>query len=442
MRRNSLAFVCAISLLLVAGTAGATDHHISTSGNDNNNGLTTTTAWRTFAHATWNVSPGDTVYVHGGTYYEWVAIWNLYGTSTQPIKFVEATGETAIIDGTNVSNVNNGLVEIGESTYVTFEGFEVRNSPASGILIWESQNITVKKNVVHGTYSSGIGAGGYDIGVNQNITVDDNEVYDTVRMNVNRDADEWQQALTLMFTNAGTITNNRVHENYGEGIDYIASTNGVIRGNTAWDNFATNLYLDNVVDVLVEKNHFYTTDNSAFYRDGSRGVGIQAANEMWYLSEAMNGIIIRNNIIRRVSAGFYYDGTFGGGIHDTQIANNTIYDTSTVAFWIDEIWDPVSTITVVNNIFVPLNGNPYTWVPSAGITWTTNAWYDGTSWGNQDATVTTNPNFASAGGTTAASYYLQSTSPCKTAGTTLSYVTDDYWGTSRTSSYSIGAHEY
>ncbi|HEY0156149.1 MAG TPA: hypothetical protein VGF28_02540, partial [Thermoanaerobaculia bacterium] len=86
----------------------------------------------------------------------------------------------------------------------------------------------------------------------------------------------------------------------------------------------------------------------------------------------------------------------------------------------------------------------YAWAPTTGFTWRTNNWYGGTS-GTQITgvgDVTSNPLLVNAGGWSATDYKLTSTSPVKTAGTTNSSVTTDYWGTARTASYSIGAHEY
>ena len=56
--------------------------------------------------------------------------------------------------------------------------------------------------------------------------------------------------------------------------------------------------------------------------------------------------------------------------------------------------------------------------------------------------VTSDPLLVNAGGWNATDYKLTSTSPLKTAGTTESAVTADHFGTARSASYSIGAHEY
>ncbi len=55
---------------------------------------------------------------------------------------------------------------------------------------------------------------------------------------------------------------------------------------------------------------------------------------------------------------------------------------------------------------------------------------------------TANPLFVNPGGTAAADYKLQSTSPVRSAGVELPDLTNDYWGTARTSPVSLGAHEF
>ena len=56
------------ALLLVASPAGAATYHISTTGNDANDGLSAANAWATFAYADLQLNPGDTLLIADGTY--------------------------------------------------------------------------------------------------------------------------------------------------------------------------------------------------------------------------------------------------------------------------------------------------------------------------------------------------------------------------------------
>jgi hypothetical protein len=54
--------------------------------------------WRTLAHATRQLAPGDTLYLRGGTYYEHIALTRS-GTAEAPITIGTYPGEIAILDG-------------------------------------------------------------------------------------------------------------------------------------------------------------------------------------------------------------------------------------------------------------------------------------------------------------------------------------------------------
>ena len=73
--RLRLTFLAAVvGLLLGPLTASAPTYYVSTSGNNSNNGLTATTAWRNIQYAANYVQAGDTVQVLGGIYNELVNI--------------------------------------------------------------------------------------------------------------------------------------------------------------------------------------------------------------------------------------------------------------------------------------------------------------------------------------------------------------------------------
>src|SRR3981081_3609656 len=63
-----------ILTLLLSVAASATTYFVSTSGNNSNNGLSTSSAWRNIQYAANHVTAGDTVQVLGGTYNETVNI--------------------------------------------------------------------------------------------------------------------------------------------------------------------------------------------------------------------------------------------------------------------------------------------------------------------------------------------------------------------------------
>ncbi|HUI48070.1 MAG TPA: DUF1565 domain-containing protein [Acidimicrobiia bacterium] len=69
----------------------------ATHGNDTADG-SRRSPWRTVQHALAHAHPGDTIYLHGGVYFERIAL-AVSGTAAAPITLRSAPGELAIIDG-------------------------------------------------------------------------------------------------------------------------------------------------------------------------------------------------------------------------------------------------------------------------------------------------------------------------------------------------------
>ncbi len=81
---------------------------VSTAGDDTQDGLSVSTAWRTFAHAAGQLDAGDTLYIEPGTYDESV-VWLLQGTEAEPIALkgrgageVFLTGQWQLFESTHV----------------------------------------------------------------------------------------------------------------------------------------------------------------------------------------------------------------------------------------------------------------------------------------------------------------------------------------------------
>jgi hypothetical protein len=196
----------------------------------------------------------------------------------------------------------------------------------------------------------------------------------------------------------------------------------------------------------VDGNFIYNSGDTEYYRDGHPANGIAVANEYYDVQNPVTNLTITNNIVLWTNSAFvYWSSQYGGGMHNTLIANNTFYHSDSSDMRLVYIEDDAhDTTTVSNNIFYQRSGVGYAWAPTSGFTWRTNSWYGGSSGTHISGTgdVTSNPNLVNPGGWDAIDYKLGSTSPLKTAGTTESAVTIDHFGTSRSASYSIGAHEY
>jgi parallel beta-helix repeat protein len=383
---------------------------------------------------------GDTVAVREGVYREAVVLWDKRATSDAPIRIAAYRGEAAVIDGKGVK-VKNGLVMIGRSSWIYFAGFEVRNSAADGIVLYEMRSAKVRGNQVHHSRGGGIHASGSDI------LIEDNIVHDNVLENASGKARQWSQAIAAEDANGVLISKNRVYQNHGEGIDAIRSDRVVITQNRVADNFSVNIYLDNAQQATVDRNFIRDNADPAFLRDGDPPFGIAMANERYPRQNPLKDLTITNNIILRTRAGIYYaDSEYRGGLHHTLIAHNTIYGATWAAIVLGGARGRNAghdTTTVTNNLVVQRSGADFVARDTKGVAFSSNAWWGGNqatrARGPGDATV--DPQLVKSGGSEPEDYRLRPTSPLRDAARPIRDVTTDYFGTRRGSAPDIGAHE-
>lgn len=91
-----------IAFALAVGLCAATEYHVSPSGDDNADGLTPATAWRTIHTAINRVDGGDTVWIHDGTYRGRSTFTNTRGSASAPITIAAYPGATPVLKGSTV----------------------------------------------------------------------------------------------------------------------------------------------------------------------------------------------------------------------------------------------------------------------------------------------------------------------------------------------------
>jgi len=103
------------------------EYHVTPSGSDANLG-TEESPWRTIQYAADYVAPGDTVYIHAGTYAESITM-SISGNSSSPITFTAAKNEAATIKGditisrgTSYLNISNLTVRDFSIWGITLNG--------------------------------------------------------------------------------------------------------------------------------------------------------------------------------------------------------------------------------------------------------------------------------------------------------------------------------
>jgi parallel beta-helix repeat protein len=245
---NRIFNVLAIGALVTvcAQVGHAKSIYVSTGGNDSTGKGTTSSPYKTIQRAHYDAAAGDVIYLKGGTYYptkdEWIGSVN--GTSSARITVQSAPNEWAILDGS--SNGNGTSVLIINSSYITVQYLEIRNSKDSGIRINGDNNIVENCNV-QGSYRSGIWTkGSYN-------KVSRCAVWNNCKANSARTADSgWSAGIDGYQCSYVSFSGNSVRENWGEGLLFQASSNCYIGYNTAYDNYSSNIYLDSTKNSLVE----------------------------------------------------------------------------------------------------------------------------------------------------------------------------------------------
>ena len=195
------------------------------------------------------------------------------GTPASPITVTSYPGETAILDGSGASlGSTNGIVTMS-GNYVTLANVELRNSSGRGVSVTGTGDV-VSDNKFHDMKFNALIAAG------TNEVIDGNEVWNTVMSNLNgaKGSSGWAEAMNTWQATNTTFRNNYIHDNWGEGIDFIQSNGGVASGNTVVDDFSVLIYVDGSKNIEISGNHLATT-KSTFYRCSNPPPGVLMANE-------------------------------------------------------------------------------------------------------------------------------------------------------------------
>jgi len=124
-----------------------------TSASDSNPG-TLELPWLTIQHAAETVVAGDTVYIRGGIYNEHVHISNEGNATDGHIVFSSYPDEVAIIEGTGVTESQNGIIV--DKSYIKLFGLEILNWNENGIWIERAGYIEISHCEVYNV-GNGIG---------------------------------------------------------------------------------------------------------------------------------------------------------------------------------------------------------------------------------------------------------------------------------------------
>ncbi len=270
-----LTALAGVLLLLPVGSALAvgTSYYVNCAAATNGNG-TAASPWNNLTTVnSQTFAPGDSLLFNRGTTCTGSFVFSSSGTSTNRITIdAYGTGALPAIDGTG----QNRAVKLLDTSYVTMQNVEVKNSSVWGILLTTDHDapavgITLANLVVHhvtgGDYTAmnakwtGLvvfapgmvvepnmtkGSGTYDRNSYfSNVLVDNVQAYDTTLWagifvwGVQIDQDHgWARdcANQAVQSRGIVIQNSTVHNTYGDGIAQFCSQNGTLQNNVVYQS--------------------------------------------------------------------------------------------------------------------------------------------------------------------------------------------------------------
>ena len=154
---------------VIAGTT----YYVATDGSDSNPG-TLESPWRTIRHAAETMEAGDGVQIREGTYNENVRTQNS-GAEGAYIVYAAYPGETPIIDGTGVTETQNGFIIV--DSYIRLHGLVIRNWNDAAVWAENAGYLEITDCEVYDVvYGIGVADGTHDF-LLQNVLIHDFDLY-------------------------------------------------------------------------------------------------------------------------------------------------------------------------------------------------------------------------------------------------------------------------
>ncbi len=282
---------------LPAGNTAAvsnTIYHISPGGNDSNDG-SANAPWATIQHAVDTILPGDTIWVHQGSYAG--ARIEQSGQEDAWKTLMAAPGENSVLDRPGPANRHGSILELetwsgsGTVNYWIIQGLEVTGADGWGIDMRGNENTHSHYLIVRG-----------------------NRVHDN----------GWAGGKTGIFTafvDDVLVENNHSYHNGEHGI-YLSNSGDrpVVRGNSLYENAACGLHINGDIDLggdgIISDG---LVENNVIYANGADGC---AAINM----DGVTDTLVRNNLLYHNHASgialFRYSGAVCA--HDNHILHNTV----------------------------------------------------------------------------------------------------------------------
>jgi hypothetical protein len=232
-------------------------HYIATDGSDTSAGTSVSQPWATFAYAIKNLSPGDTLCMANGTYYQSLDI-TISGTEANPITFIAINDGQVTIDG----EFNRVACRVMDSHDVAVEGIICQRSSQSVFTVARSERVTVRRVSAYDVKATDCNCHAFVTDRSQDVLFEDViaggrarttfTLYNSERITVRRAYARWKEEPT-----SNSMGVNNLAQYYGTSNSLSENNVGTIDGPTP-----------NSVTGWGVWNHYYNTDpiasNNAF----------------------------------------------------------------------------------------------------------------------------------------------------------------------------------
>ena len=205
----------------------AAEFHVATTGDDLKGTGTADQPWHTIQKACNALKPGDSIFIHKGTYAQRMDI-KVSGTAAQPLMI---TGEAGtILSGKGLRRGNASMIAIEDQSHITIASLEICGTKDSeethGIRIdGACSGITIKECHLHhllGKEATAIGVYGTDPDkAISGVVIDDCHIHDCEPAG--------SEALVINGNVDGfVISNNHIHDVNNIGIDMIGGEKSIM----------------------------------------------------------------------------------------------------------------------------------------------------------------------------------------------------------------------
>ena len=292
-------------------------------------------------------SPGDTIELKTGTYSN-VPYGLKSGSEGKPITIKAAPNAKVVFVGKN----SEFIFEQYQPKYVNIEGpFELKTCKA-GISLYQAYHVNISGLKVHDCQFQGIVVTGHFI------TVSNNEVYDCSLENKSTAKSKdggWSQCVAVHGLSQGVMStnimfkNNKIHEGYGEGLDFLECDTCYAIGNEITNGLSMNIYVDASRNIFIERNTL-RVNTDAYNTKWGRACGIGMAPESGGIT--ISNIVIKNNVMIGTRMGIYFFTMGSGGAYDKiQILHNTLWNVFVTPVWFQAPNNTPTGCEMKNNFF-------------------------------------------------------------------------------------------